>query len=118
MILAYTIQRNSSTNYQITSTETINNIKQIQNHNDDGTINNIQKRQVTGLLVTGTVNNIVIYVGSSDSRIGGGGGGSDLNLDTNSGTISRLTKSGNSWQRLDLVRGLPRSEENLSLIHI
>ncbi len=112
LILAYTIQRNNSAEYQITSTETINNIKQIQNHNDDGTVNNIQKRQVTGLLVTGTANNIAIYVGSSDSRIGGGGGGSDLNLDTNSGTISRLTKSGNSWQRLDLVRGLPRSEEN------
>ena len=112
LILAYTIQRNTNTNYQITSTETINNIKQIQNHNDDGTINNLNKRQVTGILVTGTANNIIIYVGSSDSRIGGGSSNGDVNLDTNSGIISRLTKSGNNWQRLDLVRGLPRSEEN------
>ena len=112
LILAYTIQRNTNTNYQVTATETINNIQQIQNHNDDGTLNNLAKRQVTGILVTGTANNVVIYVGSSDSRIGGGSSKGDVNLDTNSGMISRLTKSGNSWQRLDLVRGLPRSEEN------
>ena len=112
LILAYTIQRNTNTNYQITATETISNIKQIQNHNDDGTLNNLAKRQVTGILVTGTPNNIAIYVGSSDSRIGGGSSNGDVNLDTNSGMISRLTKSGNNWQRLDLVRGLPRSEEN------
>jgi len=72
----------------------------------------LAKRQVTGILVTGTPNNIAIYVGSSDSRIGGGSSNGDVNLDTNSGMISRLTKSGNNWQRLDLVRGLPRSEEN------
>ena len=112
LILAYTIQRNTNTNYQITATETISNIKQIQNHNDNGTLNNLNKRQVTGILVTGSPNNIAIYVGSSDSRIGGGSSNGDVNLDTNSGMISRLTKSGNNWQRLDLVRGLPRSEEN------
>jgi Ca2+-binding RTX toxin-like protein len=34
-------------------------------------------------------------------------------LDTNSGTISRLTLDANgAWQKVDLVRGLPRSEEN------
>ena len=26
--------------------------------------------------------------------------------------VSKLTKSAGKWQRLDLVRGLPRSEEN------
>ena len=36
----------------------------------------------------------------------------DLNLDTNSGILSRLTKVGGSWQKVDLVGGLPRSEEN------
>ena len=117
LILAYTIQRNNSTNYQITATEIIDVVRQIQNHEDDGSISpnnieDIEDRQVTGLLVTGSANNVIIYVGSSDPRIGGGGGGQDKNLDTNSGIISRLTKSGNNWQRLDLVRGLPRSEEN------
>ena len=33
-------------------------------------------------------------------------------LDTNSGVVSRLTRSGSTWQRRDLVRGLPRSQEN------
>ena len=36
----------------------------------------------------------------------------DLNLDTNSGIVSRLTWNGSSWDKVDLVRGLPRSEEN------
>ena len=54
----------------------------------------------------------MIYVGHSDPRIGGGPSGSDLNLDTNSSMISRLTWTGSTWQKLDLVRGLPRSEEN------
>lgn len=116
LLLAYSIQRNSSVDYQVTGTEVINNIQQIENHNDDGTLDfdpkSKDKRQVTGILVTGTANNVIIYVGSSDSRIGGGSSKGDVNLDTNSGMISRLTKSGGSWQRLDLVRGLPRSEEN------
>ena len=112
LILAYTISRNGSGNYQVTATETIDEVKGIQNHNDDGTLNNNNNRQVTGLLVTGTANNPVLYVSSSDPRIGGGGGGSDLNLDTNSGVVSRLIRNGNNWNKVDLVRGLPRSEEN------
>src|SRR6185436_14122761 len=47
--------------------------------------------------------------------IGGGFNANNLNLDTNSGMISRLTWNGSSWVKLDLVRGLPRSEENHSL---
>ncbi|MGI9455318.1 MAG: malectin domain-containing carbohydrate-binding protein, partial [Aeoliella sp.] len=43
---------------------------------------------------------------------GAGGSGADLNLDTNSGILSRLSWNGSSWDKLDLVRGLPRSEEN------
>ncbi|RMG16145.1 MAG: T9SS C-terminal target domain-containing protein, partial [Bacteroidetes bacterium] len=68
--------------------------------------------QVTGLWVTGTPTNPVIYVTSSDSRQGAGEGGGDSNLDTNSGILSKLSWNGSSWQKLDLVRGLPRSEEN------
>jgi hypothetical protein len=69
-------------------------------------------RLVTGMLVAGTPRRPVIYVSSSDPRIGAGVSGEDLNLDTNSGVVSRLTRGASGWQRLDLVRGLPRSEEN------
>ena len=59
---------------------------------------------------------VVLYVSSSDPRIGGGPDGGDVNLDTNSGVISRLTqRSDGGWDRIDLVRGLPRSEENHSV---
>lgn len=112
-IFAYTIERNGANDYDVTSTETILDVRNIQNHNDDGTINtSVTNREVTGLLVIGTASNPILYVTSSDFRIGGGGGGSDRNLDTNSGVLSRLTKNGLDWDKVDLVRGLPRSEEN------
>ncbi len=45
----------------------------IPNHNDDGSLNPARpSRLVTGILVTGTAANPVIYVASSDPRIGGG----------------------------------------------
>jgi len=116
-IFAYTVVRNSANNYQITATETITLIQQIPNHNDNGALNtSVNTRQVTGFIVTGTAASPVIYVSSSDPRIGGGSAGpaNDKNLDTNSGVLSKLTKNGSSWTRTDLVRGLPRSEENHS----
>jgi hypothetical protein len=70
------------------------------------------ERLVTGMLVKGTPSRPVLYVSSSDPRIGAGESGKDVDLDTNSGVISRLTWTGSTWERLDLVRGLPRSEEN------
>ena len=113
-ILALTIQRVEANNYQVTATETINLVRDIPNYNDDGTRNlTLTTRQSTGLLVVGTPTNPILYVSSSDPRIGGGSGGeNDLNLDTNSGIISRLTKTGSTWTKVDIVRGLPRSEEN------
>ncbi|HWL14446.1 MAG TPA: malectin domain-containing carbohydrate-binding protein, partial [Opitutus sp.] len=113
-ILALTIQRLGPNNYQVTATETINLVRDIPNYDDNGTRNfSLTTRQVTGLLVVGTAESPILYVTSSDPRIGGGSGGeNDLNLDTNSGVLSRLTRSGNSWTKVDLVRGLPRSEEN------
>ena len=114
-IKVYDVLRNGANNYSVTSTETISLIQSIQNHNDDGSVNGgVNNRQVTGILVTGTASNPVIYVSSSDPRIGGGGGSTNTNLDTNSGVLSKLTWSGSSWQKLDLVRGLSRSEENHS----
>ncbi|MGR9088537.1 MAG: Kelch repeat-containing protein, partial [Gammaproteobacteria bacterium] len=113
LIRVYTVNRSGPNTYQVTATENITLIQSIPNHNDNGVLNSsITTRLVTGLLVAGTPFNPVIYVTSSDPRIGGGSSGTDLNLDTNSGMISRLTWNGSQWVKLDLVRGLPRSEEN------
>jgi Malectin domain/Abnormal spindle-like microcephaly-assoc'd, ASPM-SPD-2-Hydin len=112
-IKVYTVQRNAANSYSVQAAETIGSIQSIPNHDDNGTLNpSVSTRLVTGLLVTGTAANPVIYVTSSDPRIGAGPDGGDLNLDTNSSMISRLKWNGTSWQKLDLVRGLPRSEEN------
>ena len=112
-IKAFTIGTTSSGGYTVTATETIDLVAQMPNHNDNGAFNpNVTGRQVTGLLVTGTAANPVIYVSSSDPRIGAGTSHNDSNLDTNSGTLSRLTLNGSSWVKQDLVVGLPRSEEN------
>ncbi|QHT65774.1 choice-of-anchor D domain-containing protein [Rhodocytophaga rosea] len=116
IIKVLTIVREGPNTYTVTSTETITLINSIPNHNDDGSAAaSVTTRQVTGILVTGTAADPVLYVGSSDSRIGGPGGNGDANLDTNSGIISRLTKNGSLWEKIDLVRGLPRSEENHSI---
>ncbi|UOQ68577.1 malectin domain-containing carbohydrate-binding protein [Hymenobacter volaticus] len=113
LIKAFTIKRNGVNDYSVTATETISLINSIPNHDDNGQLNaSVQTRQVTGILVKGTDTNPVLYVSSSDSRIGGPGG--DLNLDTNSGIVSRLTRTNGTWSKIDLVRGLPRSEENHS----
>jgi hypothetical protein len=113
LIKVYTVQRNAVNSYSVTATETIGSIQAIPNHDDNGAVNpSVSSRLVTGLLVTGTAANPVIYVTSSDPRIGAGPDQGDVNLDTNSSMISRLKWNGTSWQKLDLVRGLPRSEEN------
>ena len=109
---AYTITRSPSGTYTATAIEHIDIIKQSQNFNDDGTLNTVKKRQITGILASGTASNPVLLIAHSDWRVGGGGGGSDKNLDTNSGIISMLTWDGSKWVRVDLVRGLARSEEN------
>ena len=108
LILAYTITRGGATDYDIVATEQINLVRNIPNHNDDGTTSNENSRQVTGMIVRGTAVNPVIYVTSSDPR---SSVNNDIGLDTNSGIISRLTWNGTAWTKLDLVRGLPRSEE-------
>ncbi len=118
LIKIYTVKRNGANNYSVTATNSISSIKNIPNYNDGGALNsNVTGRQVTGILVRGTATNPVIYVTSSDPRIGGVsqfGDNGDVNLDTNSGTLSRLKWTGSSWSKVDLVRGLPRSEENHS----
>ena len=93
IIKAYTVSRSSTGAYSVTATEQIVHINAMPNRNDDGSASSTTGRLVTGIAVTGTATSPVIYVGSSDPRIGAGPDGSDLNLDTNSGIISKLTKS-------------------------
>jgi outer membrane protein assembly factor BamB len=112
-IRALTISRTGTDAYQVTNNELISNIRTIPNHDDDGTLNtSVTTRLITGLAVGGTASSPVLYVASSDPRVGGGSQGTLTNLDTNSGVISRLTRSGSTWAKTDIVRGLPRSEEN------
>ncbi len=113
-IKIFTVQRNNATDYEVSSVETLDGIQTMADHNDDGTLHTEVNRQVTGLTVAGTAANPIIYVSSSDVRIGSGegGGNGDVGLDTNSGVITRFTWNGGSWDVVDLVRGLPRSEEN------
>ena len=115
-IFIYEVRRNASNDYEVVpgTEESVTLIKDIPNHDDDGTLNTQgvnQKRQVTGFIMAGTAANPIMYVGSSDPRIGGASKG-DKDLDTNSGIITRLTWNGSSWDKVDLIRGLPRSEEN------
>jgi len=119
IIWQYTVSRDEadpgSGSYSITTTEEIDIVqKNIQNHTDDGTSTLVKKRQVTGILAAGTAETPILYVSSSDNLIGGGGAATDKNLDTNSGVLSKLTWNGTIWNKIDLVRGLPRCEENHS----
>ncbi|WP_420593136.1 malectin domain-containing carbohydrate-binding protein [Robiginitalea biformata] len=106
----FTVQQNGPNDYVVTDSEELLFVKNIPNHNDDGSSNSGNNREATGLTVAGTPANPVIYVTSSDSRVGGPGG--DEDLDTNSGVITRITWTGSAWDAVDIVRGLPRSEEN------
>ena len=113
-IIACDVTRNAANSYVASNAETISLVKNIPNYDDDGARNfTLNTRQTTGILVVGTAANPIIYVSSSDPREGAGSGATDLNLDTNSGIISRLKKNGSGvWEKVDIVRGLPRSEEN------
>lgn len=104
LIYAFTIERNDETgDYSVVATEVIDLIQTIPNHNDDGTPYSSELRNVTGMITAGTADNPVLYVTSSDPRI------DDPLADTNSGILSRLTWTGTEWNKLDLVRSLPRS---------
>jgi len=112
-IQVFAVARLGKNNYTANKLETISLIKNVPNHNDDGSPNpGLNERLLTGILVTGSAAAPVIYAASSDPRQAAGPSGHDANLDTNSGILHRLTKNGNNWAKQDLVRGLPRSEEN------
>src|SRR6476620_5056766 len=76
IIKVFTVVRNGANNYSVTATQSISLINSIPNHNDNGALNTaVTTRQVTGILVRGTATNPIIYVSSSDSRIGGSSSG-------------------------------------------
>lgn len=113
IIRALTLERRGPASYRVTATEVIGLLIDIPNHDDSGAENRaVVGRQLTGIEVTGTADQPVIYAVTTDPRIGGGPSGLDVPLDTNSGVLSRLTREGAKWRRTDLVRGLPRSGEN------
>lgn len=112
LIHVFNVTRAGKNNYTGTLFETIDLIKNVPNHNDDGTTDWSGKRLLTGIHVTGTAGQPIIYAASSDPRQAAGPNGTDSNLDTNSGILHKLTRNGGTWSKLDLVRGLPRSEEN------
>jgi hypothetical protein len=93
--------------------------KGIANYDDDGSPGPVGARQITGLAVreevVDGVERDVLYVTSSDNRIGGGGDANDENVDSNSSQIHRVVVDQTSGEVIDsvaLVRGLPRSAEN------
>jgi hypothetical protein len=114
IIYAFDVQRNGANDYEATSVETITTVKNdVPNHNDDGEYNSNQVRQVTGITVTGTASQPILYVSSSDWRIATNNNSPPSeSLDTNSGVVSKLTQTSSGWDHTMLVRGLPRSEEN------
>lgn len=113
----FTIIRNGPDDYVVIEAEELTLVRDIPNHDDDGSPDTGSVREATGITVVGSATNPVVYATSSDARIGGPSG--DKDLDTNSGTVTRLAWIGADlddpsgyWESVDLVRGLPRSEEN------
>lgn len=117
LIKIYDVQRNDANDYEVVGTEILTDILSIPNHNDDGSLApDVTARQITGLVVTGTATNPVIYVGSSDPRHAvASTAPPSQSLDTNSGVVSRLTWNGSTWDHVQLVQGIPRSAENHSI---
>ena len=113
LIHVFAVTRKGKNDYAATLLETIDEILGVPNHDDDGTPNPaLGKRLVTGFVVTGSAAQPVIYAVSSDPRQAAGPSGRDSDLDTNSGILHKLTRGGGGWTLQDVVRGLPRSEEN------
>ncbi|WP_209328915.1 malectin domain-containing carbohydrate-binding protein [Lunatimonas salinarum] len=114
VIKVYTIFKSGPNSYEVVGEEVLMHVKEIPNHDDTGSLafDNRNNRQITGITVAGTSSNPVIYATSSDPKWGGPSG--DKLLDTNSGIITRIIWNGTTWDAVDIVRGLPRSEENHS----
>ena len=70
LIKVFTILRNGPGNYQVAASEDLTGVTSIQDHNDDGSPFSSPNRETLGIAVGGTEQNPVVYVASSDFRIG------------------------------------------------
>jgi hypothetical protein len=110
-IMAFRFDRYTNGLIYLEEFEEISAILAIPNHNDEGIPSpNIKNRLITGLASAGTVENPILYVSSSDPRTSRAENQSGI--DSNSGMITRLRWTGGDWDKVDIVRGLPRSFEN------
>jgi hypothetical protein len=101
------VRRTDAAGYRVGRAESIPLVAALPNHDDTGLPRlDIQGRLITGLAVTGAPGSPIVYVVSSDPRI------ERDDIDTNSGILSRLTRTASGWQRTDLIRGLPRSRND------
>ena len=74
-------------------------------------------RLVLGILVVGKESNPVTCATSNYPHAPTNQGVTeDVGIDTNFGVLSRLTWDGSEWDKLDLVPGLPQSEQ-LHMVH-
>ncbi|MBK0398732.1 cadherin-like domain-containing protein [Limibaculum sp. M0105] len=106
VIYAFDIEQDNDGNYVATVVHEIDLLGSIQNHNDDGTPISLEGRFVMGFDIAGTAQDPVIYVTSNDPRI-------DTFADSNSGILSMLSMDASgTWEKVDLVRGLPRSQHD------
>jgi hypothetical protein len=114
-VYAVTVTRSDDGTYHATDVTRIHVITAIPNHDDLGRYTpGVTDRHVTGLTTAGTPEEPVVYVSSSDPRLGVSTDTDDS--DTNSGAISRLHVAWGNDGGLDavdhevLVVGLPRSK--------
>lgn len=108
-IYAFSVETTPAGEYVATLVHQIDSLLSIQNHNDDGSEVNAFGRTVMGFDVVGTADNPVIFVTSNDPRI-------DTIADANSGTLHMISLDNTgTWNTVDLVRGLPRSQHDHQL---
>lgn len=117
-IKIYTIKKSGQNTYTVVAAEILLDVQNIPNYDDTGTLawDGRSNRQTLGIALSGTASNPILYVTSSDPKWGGPTtAGGDRVVDTNSGIVTQFSWTGSSWNVIDIVRGLPRSEENHSL---
>ena len=91
-----TIDRQGPDDYVVTASEEILAVKNIPNHDDDGSPNAGNNREATGLTVVGTASNPVIYATSSDSRV------LEAPVATRTSTPTPESSPASAWQGTDI----------------
>jgi glucose/arabinose dehydrogenase len=108
------VSRTGPGSFSVDESRSIDAVRTLPNHDDDGSAADVRGRQVTGLTAAGTPDRPRLYVTSSDPRRRVPEGTAPAeSVDTNSGVLSRLTL-GDDVEHAQLVRGLPRSRNGHS----